>query len=417
MIRRRHVIFVSGHDPLGTEGYYGLFQAGCRRFRSVWPIQVTAGPLSIDSEDLAHWDVEMAAPNWRVSTHYEFLRQEAVIRAIMAQPLPWLLGRALRWIAIELVKGTQIRILRASWRFGLVHIFYQCCVLWWIELAIAAGWLAALATIDVLDWPVVIGIIVGAVNGAAVLAGLRPLAEHLFVVLVIGHWPYTRELVRGDKSPFDRPIEAGARRLIAAARSDTADEIVVMAHSAGGMTAMLMVARALELDPDLGRHGPRVVLMTLGTIAPAAALHPDAVRLRAAVRTLACEPSLAWIDCQSRKDVLNLWDFDPVAGIGIDVGAERRNPLVWQVRFRDMVSAEFYRRLRWRFFRLHFQFIMAGDLRARYDYLMLIGGPLPVEQWARSGGEVIASFGPDGSYCGTDSDETTTAPRDRVEAH
>src|SRR5262249_43053061 len=152
-------------------------------------------------------------------------------------------------------------------------------------------------------------------------------------VLVIGHWPYTRELVRGEKSPFDRPIEAGARRLIAAARANAADEIVVMAHSAGGMTATLMVARALELDPDLGRHGPQVVLMTLGAIAAAAAVHPHARKLRSAVRTLALEPTVRWIDCQSRKDVLNLWDFDPVAGIGVDVGAERCNPVVWQVRF------------------------------------------------------------------------------------
>jgi hypothetical protein len=398
MIRRRHVIFVSGHDPQGTEGYYGLFQAGVKRFRSVWPIEARVGPLTIDNEDLAHWEVEMAGPNWQVATHYELLRQDAAIRGIMAQPLPLLLGRALRWAGRELVRGTQLRILRASWRFGLVHIYFQCCILWWIELALAAGWLAGLATVDVLGWPTVIGIIIGAANGAAVLAGLRPLAERAFVVLVIGHWPYTRELVRGDKSPFDRPIEAGARRLIAAARANAADEIVVMAHSAGGMTAALMVARALALDPELGRRGPRVVLMTLGTIAAAAALDPDAHKLRSAIRSLALEPSVAWIDCQSRKDVLNMWDFDPVAGIGIDIGAERCNPMVWQVRFRDMVTPKFYHRLRWRFFRLHFQFIMAGDLRARYDYLMLIGSPVPVEQWARSGGEVVACFGPDGSY-------------------
>ena len=49
-------------------------------------------------------------------------------------------------------------------------------------------------------------------------------------------------------------------------------------------------------------------------------------------------------------------------------------------------------------FRLHFQFIMAADRRAPYDYLMLIGSPLPVPQWARRGSELVAAFAEDGAY-------------------
>ena len=32
---------------------------------------------------------------------------------------------------------------------------------------------------------------------------------------------------------------------------------------------------------------------------------------------------------------------------------------------------------------MHYQFIMANDMRAPYDYMMLVCGPVPVEQWAR----------------------------------
>jgi len=45
------------------------------------------------------------------------------------------------------------------------------------------------------------------------------------------------------------------------------------------------------------------------------------------------------------------------------------------VRFKEVVSPEYYRRLRLSFFRLHYQFIMSGDRRAPYDYLMLGCGP------------------------------------------
>jgi hypothetical protein len=131
---------------------------------------------------------------------------------------------------------------------------------------------------------------------------------------------------------------------------------------------------------------------------PAVALHPQAQQLRDIIRRIAVEPSILWIDVQSRKDAMNFWDFDPVAGIGVQVGAERCNPLIWKVRFRDMLSPEYYARLRANFFRLHYQFVMACDRRAAYDFFMLVCGPLPVTEWAQRGEAALGEFSADAAY-------------------
>jgi hypothetical protein len=47
---------------------------------------------------------------------------------------------------------------------------------------------------------------------------------------------------------------------------------------------------------------------------------------------------------------------------------------------------------------MHYQFIMANDRRAPYDYFMLTCGPLPVADWAKEGREVLAKFSPDASF-------------------
>jgi hypothetical protein len=180
-------------------------------------------------------------------------------------------------------------------------------------------------------------------------------------------------------------------------RANDADEIIVIGHSGGGALAPAVIVRALELDPEVGWRGPPLVLLTLGSIAPGAALHPNATKLRAVFARLAVEPSVLWIDSQSRKDVLNFWDFDPVDGIGVHVGDARCNPLLWKVRFRDMLSPELYKRIRLNFFRLHYQFIMANDQRAPYDYFMLVCGPLPVARWAKDPSAVLATFAADAS--------------------
>lgn len=218
------------------------------------------------------------------------------------------------------------------------------------------------------------------------------------VIRMTNGWPYLREFARGAPSAYDRPVEVYAERIVAAARAADVDEIVVVGHSAGGVTATAVMARALELDPDLGRHGPRVVYLTVGSLLPAYALHPAAERIRSAIRRLAVEPAVRWIDAQARKDAMNFWNFDPVAGVGISTGPDRCNPLVWPVRFRDLLSPEFYQANRLNHFRMHYQWIMANSMRASYDYFMLVCGPLPVEQWARRGRDILSAFAEDAGY-------------------
>jgi hypothetical protein len=400
LIRRRHVIYVEGYDPQGAEGYYGIFQRTWKRFLKIWPIDVNVGPLTLDSKLLAHWDIEAAGPNWRVTTCYEFVRQEHFIRAQMARPLWRQIPRSLLWAFTDLISGATFRVLRASWQFGLAVVHFQVMLLAWLLLSLGGGVLAGFMVTRFAGLPLIVGLVVGVAATIGVFLLLRLLANRWFILQINSHWPYLRAFARGEPTCFDEPIETGAARLVEVARANEVDEILVIGHSGGGALAPAVVARALELDPEVGRHGPRVVLLTLGSIMPGAALHPAATHLRSVIRRIAVEPSVLWIDCQSRKDVLNFWDFDPVAGVGVKVGAERCNPTVWQVRFRDMLSAEFYNRLRWNFFRMHYQFIMGNDMRSPYDYLMLLMSPLPVDEWAKRRWDAVQSFGPDGTFTG-----------------
>jgi len=382
LIARRHVIYVSGYDPQGAEGYYRLFARAWQRFLTMWPLAAKLAPLERDSDDFAHWMIDAAGPNWQVSTRYDFLRQEQMIRANMAEPMIRQAPRALAWAFDYLVSGALARVMRTSWQFACVLIYFQTMLIAWIALSVAGGVLAAYVAARY-GLPLLAALPLGIAGAVAVFALLRPLADRAFVVQINSHWPHLCAFARGEPSCFDRPIEVCAQRLIAAARAREADEIVVVGHSGGGALAPAVVARALELAPDVGRRGVPVVLLTLGSIAPGAALHPKAVHLRAISARLAVEPSILWIDCQSRADVMNFWDFDPVEGIGAQPGAARCNPSIWMLRFRDMLSPKFFRRIRFHFFRLHYQFIMANDRRARYDYFMLLTGPIPVATWAR----------------------------------
>jgi hypothetical protein len=403
VIRRRHVFYVEGYDPQGPIGYYDIFRRSWKRFRTVWHCQGELGELALDSDLIAHWDVKASAPNWQVETRYEFLRLERIIGANMADPIWRWLPRAFIWVFDDLFTGTTARIFQASWRFGLHLAYFQGLLCIWIVLAVGVGGLAALLT-GLAGLPALIVPVVAAAAGFAFFFALWRLALHLHVVQIVNCWPYLREFAAGRDSAFNAPVELYAERVAAAARAGAADEIVVVGHSAAGVMATAVMACALEREPDLGRHGPKVVLLTLGSVLPGAAFHPAAAKIRRAIERIATESSVTWIDCQSRKDVMNFWEFDPVEGVGLSLRERRVNPLVWPVRFKEIASPEYYRRFRLSLFRLHYHFLMTGDLRAPYDYLMLVAGPVAIAEWARRHYQLAGAFAEDATFLGDGAD-------------
>jgi hypothetical protein len=50
------------------------------------------------------------------------------------------------------------------------------------------------------------------------------------------------------------------------------------------------------------------------------------------------------------------------------------------VRFRDIIKPENYNRFRWKFFRVHFQFVMANERPHPYDFFMIVCGPVPLRE-------------------------------------
>jgi len=396
-VRRRLVFFIEGYEPQGANGFYRMFRREWDRFRATWPVHSKLSDCNTESNDIASWSIDTSGPNWQVATRYEFLRLENLIRANLAQPLWRQLARTTHWMIDDISSGALLKVFIASWRMGVLLIYSQILLLAWVALALVGGWLAASA-INYPGGPAVVTIIVAGVSAAGCFALLRPIADRMFINQLNNCWPYLREFARGTPTGFDRSLDILAGRIVAAARAREADEILVVGHSAGAMLALTAIARALERDPGIGRHGPQISVVTVGSIMPALAIHPAAEALRRTVAKVATERSVLWVDCQSHADFMNFWAFDPVAGIGVDAGERRCNPQVWQVPVREMIAPEVFAKVRFNYWRMHYQYIMSNDRRASYDYYMFLCGPAPFADWAAQDGSACEKFDADGRY-------------------
>ena len=210
---------------------------------------------------------------------------------------------------------------------------------------------------------------------------LKYTENHTYLLYLLSDTIWTWEFSHRQRPEWDaahRPLRAASRQ--GRARAAMPRKSSIVGHSSGSFLGIEILARALKLDPDLGRHGPRIVLLTIGGNFPIVGFHAASQDFRDHLRQLAVEPSIDWIDCQSRKDVMNFYPFDPIAGHGIDVGAAKRNPTIVPVRFREIIKPEHYNLFRWKFFRVHFQFVMANERPHAYDFFMIVCGPVPLER-------------------------------------
>jgi hypothetical protein len=91
---------------------------------------------------------------------------------------------------------------------------------------------------------------------------------------------------------------------------------------------------------------------------------------------------------------MNFYKTDPVVESGLKATGR---PVVRIVRIRHMLDPISYRRIRRNFFRVHNQFVSGNELRAAYDYFMMVCGPLSAERQARLPNGAPSAIGEDGT--------------------
>jgi hypothetical protein len=380
-VQHRHIIYVQGYDPRGLAQYYRMFRTELRKFGRLYQLATTISrPQSTPDGETASWTIKTEAGDWQTRTSYDFLRFEDLIQRDLAAPI-WRTVLQAIWIYWRLVfAGTIARFWKAHWRFATFITYPHVLLL--VEALCALGIAFAFGKgLEALGIPDPFSIAASTALFLAVLGATLKYTENLtYLLYLLSDTIWTWEFSHRQRPEWDERIDRFAEYLANVARTSDAEEIVIVGHSSGSFLGTEILARALKLDPALGRHGPRIVLLTIGGNFPIVGFHAVSQDFRDHLRQLAVEPSIDWIDCQSRKDVMNFYPFDPVAGHGIDAGSSRRNPTIVSVRFREIIKPERYNLFRWKFFRVHFQFVMANERPHAYDFFMIVCGPIPLRE-------------------------------------
>ena len=384
------MFFLAGFDPIDVPSQYRRFRREIAKSARTWSVTAATSGL----ED-GRWRLTAAGPNWATETLYEPLDWHDAVAAELDSPRIAQLWHGLAAFLDFVVSGTAYRYFKASWQYGLFFLQPFLAVLLFVLAAAAAGLVA---------WrmlplpPPATPIVAVAIAVAVFVVLMRWPGRRWSVEQALADWIFARDYMYGRRPDIAARLDGFADRIVARARRNDCEEIVVVGHSLGATLAVEALDRAFARDPDLARHGPALCLLTVGATIPKLTLHPAAAKLRAAVARVAQAPGLAWTEYQARRDPISFYRFDPVTLAPAGDNVPGRNPCIRLVGIKDMMEPEAYERRKFRYMRLHYQFVMGNERRASYDYVMLIGGPAPFAELAALPGGVLDAYGDDGAY-------------------
>jgi pimeloyl-ACP methyl ester carboxylesterase len=404
-VHRRLVIHVQGYDTRGLAENFEHFRREYRLSCELYGLTGEVGAAEETPDALSGaWDVTTHGDGWQVETRYRLLRWDDLVHADLARPPWWKIVQMYRTTGVALLNGVFGRMLRTNWRFALVAFSPIVLITAWLLLGSFVG-ILCMNLVAALGAPLLVAKIVGAITGVGGFASLLWLSEPITGLLQrCDEAASIDQFVNGQKRDWSQRLDLFAADVTDAVRDSEADEVVIVGHGFGAVLAINVLGRALTRDGALGRHGPRVALLTLGAALPVIGFNPEAKGFRNRLRQLASAPDIDWIDVQSRDDFLSFCPFDPIAGHDIVLGGERRNPRVVAISLRDLCGPGNFALRRWRVFKAHAQFLMANEQRAAYDYTLICCGPLDLVTRATNPQQAVAAmagkFEPDPTAAG-----------------
>ncbi|MES2999094.1 MAG: hypothetical protein V4787_00255 [Pseudomonadota bacterium] len=374
-VRRRHVFFLSGFDPKGAAYYHALYKSQSALQAGVTSgIAYEVGPRVRCPNGNSQWDITCTHADGTTFTTYEYSRWDDIVRSHWPRTGAQVVAATLRVYANALGWRRQ---LRKVWRRSprtLISLAYPA--IYWgaaTALALLAAWCAS----RIAGSLGASGTVASSASGAAAFAacwwGAVAWERRINTTWLVRIYAFAIDWARGRLPEVPGRIDALAAVIEERLRDPEIDEVLLVGFSVGSMLAASAAARV-----QLAAHETNLrkfAVVTLGHCIPLLALIPQAHAYRAELARLGGGPHVPWIDYSSPTD----WgSFALVEPISFSLDGDVRvvhPPSMASPRFHLMFPPERYKRLRADKRRMHMQYLMAGEIPARYDYFSMTAGP------------------------------------------
>lgn len=390
-VKRRRVFYIPGYDPIHPRRYRELYRKeGAEQARvSGYDLSLSATNLTGEKKSEAFgWHVDATIDGLHTEADFEVLVWSDIVRDSMDASIAGTYLQLCRTAWIYIASGALRRlmwlrkgpVIAALYPVGmlLLQALLALLIAWGLSCAIQA--LAALIGFqNTIVWG--LGWVLGLGAGYALLRWFKKLDGKLYAYYLMHDYAFSARW-RGRNPPsLEQRISEFSHRIAEAVKDPNLDEVLVVGHSSGahlGVSILADLIRDQGVKNGAAGHGDgcaELGFLSLGQVVPMVSFLPRAQRLRTDLQYLSERSELAWVDVTAPGDGCAFALCDPVSVSGVERSAKIW-PLVISAAFTQTLSPARWKELRWRFFRLHFQYLCAFDQPGDYDYFQITAGAL-----------------------------------------
>ncbi len=368
-VHRRRVFYIPGYDPIHPRRYRELYRKEAKAQAKISGYEIELRPKDVASGPYG-WHVRSKIDGATTEADVEVLVWSDIVRNSMDQGIAATYLQLVRTAWVYIGSGALFRLMRLRKGPMIAALYPILFLLTQLGLAILAGWGIFRLGSLLHPWA---GLVPGLALVWLTLRLFKRYDNKVFAYYLMHDYAYSARS-KGANPPELEARMAAFRHRIGQALRDGIDEVLVVGHSSGAHLAVSILS-------DLIREGqtrvqfPVLSLLTLGQVVPMVSFLPEARRLRGDLAYLSQRKEVTWVDVTAPGDGCAFALCDPVAVSGMAT-EDKRWPLVLSAAFTKTLSPERWKALRWRFFRLHFQYLCAFDRPSDYDYFQITAGPI-----------------------------------------
>ena len=363
------MFYIPGYDPFHPRRYRELYRKEAAAQAEVSGYQIALKPKA--GMGRYGWQVQAKIGGAAVTADVEVLVWSDLVLGSMGSSIPATYLQLVQTAWAYIGSGALFRLMRLRKGPMIAALYPIGMLILQLLIACLLGWLVGWGAGFVVPRP--LAALAGLAAIPLVLRWWRRQDRHFYAYYLMHDYAFSAA-ARGAIPPdLAARMQVFGEVVAAALHSDT-DEVLVVGHSSGAHLAISVLADLIRAG-QVPEKGPALGLLSLGQVVPMVSFLPDAGRLRADLAYLSARSELTWVDVTAPGDGCAFALCDPVAVSGVSP-PDKRWPLVISAAFTQSLSPERWRELRWRFFRLHFQYLCAFDRPRDYDYFQITAGPL-----------------------------------------
>lgn len=370
-IKRRKVFYIPGFDPFPARRYRELYRQNSQEQAAISGYAISQSALH--RKDGFGWQVKSTIGHQTCETEIEVLVWSDLVKDTMRAGILATYLQLLRTAWIYLSTGALADVIKLRKGPVIAALYPVGILLAQLMIALMISFVlgAILAKIHpYLFW-------LGGIVIWPVLEVFRRLDGRIFAYYLMQDYAFTAQFGGAYPPELNRRLKKFGQK-VTQAMAENWDEVLIVGHSSGAHLAVSVLAELGRCE-KIKRAPMPVGFLSLGHVIPMVTFLPRAAELRRDLHELSQMSEVSWVDVSAPGDGCSFALCDPVAVSGV-APKQKSGPLVVSAAFTQTLSPERWKALRWRFFRLHFQYLCAFDRPKEYDYFQITAGPVSLRQ-------------------------------------